>query len=115
MRILYISHCTDRNGATIALVNIIRGMLHRGCEIGVVLPDNEGYLFDVMMDLSVKVYCSIKYPSIMEKPLWQKGLKYYKEYIKYGKIICQVHLYIYKIIKYNLYIIYCLYMFQIAR
>lgn len=99
MRILYISHCTDRNGATIALVNIIQGMLRRECEIGVVLPDNEGFLFNILMDLGVKVYCSKKYPSIMEKPLWQKGLKYYKEYIKYGKIICQVHLYIYKIIK----------------
>ena len=99
MRILYISHCTDCNGATIGLINIIQNMLSRKCIVGIVLPVNEGFLYEKMLDLGVTIYGEYHYPAIMEKPLWQRGFKYYKEYIKYGLVIFKTHLHFLKIIK----------------
>lgn len=99
MRILYVSHCTEKNGATIALVNIIQGMLSLKNEIGIVMPFKHGFLYNKMMEIGVEIYAERSYPIIMEKPNWQKGIRYYKEYVKYGIDIWHVHLYLLGIIK----------------
>lgn len=99
MRILYLSHCVERNGATIALVNIIRGMLALNVEIAVIVPAKIGFLCEKMQEMKVKIYSDFNYPEIMERPIWQKGIRYYKEYIKYGVKILQVQLRVAKIIK----------------
>ena len=44
MRILYLNHDQNRTGTTIALVNILQGMVKRGHEVFVIKPCGEGFL-----------------------------------------------------------------------
>lgn len=67
MRILYITHLTERNGATIALRNIMRGMVERGVEIGLIAPYIEGFICDEVRALGAPVLCNYPYPWAMLK------------------------------------------------
>lgn len=67
MRILYITHLTERNGATIALRNIMQGMVERGVEVGLITPDRHGFICDEARELGVNVLCNYPYPWAMLK------------------------------------------------
>lgn len=62
MRILYVTHLTEQNGATLALRNIIEGMLKRGAEVGLVAPSQKGYICDETKRLGGKVLSNYPYP-----------------------------------------------------
>ena len=62
MRLLYVTHLTERNGATLALRNIIEGMLKRGVEVGIVAPSEEGFICDEVKRLGGKVLSNFPYP-----------------------------------------------------
>lgn len=46
MHVLYITHTTVRNGATIALLNIINEMINKGVDVSIVVPTKSGFLYD---------------------------------------------------------------------
>ena len=56
MRILYISHGGGHEGAPIALLNLIRGMLGMGVEVGVTVPQKRGFFYEEMLRLGVTVF-----------------------------------------------------------
>lgn len=69
MKVLYVSHSVDCYGATIALLNIIREMVGRGVEVGVMCPSDKGWLIDELTKIDdVKVYPMIGYPSMLLFP-----------------------------------------------
>lgn len=67
MRILYITHLTEQNGATNALRNIMEGMVEREMEVGLVVPSTEGYICDEARRLGVKLLHNFPYPWAMIK------------------------------------------------
>lgn len=101
MRILYISHCVDRNGSTIALANLAKGMIAKGVEVGIVMPEKKDFLYEEFKDTKeVTIFSEKSYHSIMQKATWIKKRKaYFKWYRNYTKEILKTHWYIYKIIK----------------
>ena len=62
MRILYVTHLTEQNGATLALRNIIEGMVKRGVEVCLVAPSQKGYICDETKRLGGKVLSNYPYP-----------------------------------------------------
>lgn len=62
MRILYVTHLTEQNGATLALRNIIEGMLKRGVEVCLVAPSQKGYICDETRKLGGMVLSNYPYP-----------------------------------------------------
>lgn len=62
MKILYITHLTEKNGATTALCNIMRGMLDRGVDIGLIVPNTEGFICDEARRMGIKILCNYPYP-----------------------------------------------------
>ena len=59
MRILYVTHLTEQNGATLALRNIIEGMVKRGVEVCLVAPSQKGYICDETKRLGGRSYLTI--------------------------------------------------------
>lgn len=57
MRILYIAHVVDIGGASIALLNIIKG-LPKMIEVGVMLPVQEGWLVDELRKYNCQLFFS---------------------------------------------------------
>lgn len=57
MRILYIAHVVDIGGASIALLNIIKG-LPKTIEIGVMLPAQNGWLVDELRQCNCRLFFS---------------------------------------------------------
>lgn len=55
MKILYIAHSSGLQGAGIALLNLIKGIVHFGVIPVVVLPD-KGELYDQLVDMNVTTY-----------------------------------------------------------
>lgn len=100
MRILFVSHGGNREGAPMALLNIIKEMLNRGIEVGVVVPAQKGFFYEEVCKTATKVFYRGEYPSLMLMPnntgnLWEM----FKVYCYKSKITLAVHWMIYKIIK----------------
>lgn len=91
MRVLYISHGGGHEGAPIALINLIKGMLDLGVKVGVTVPQKRGFFFEEMQRLGVTVFCRRGYPSIMSKPNVSGGvLSKFKIYYEYSKTLIGV-------------------------
>lgn len=100
MRILYISHGGGHEGAPIALLNLIQGMIDMGIEVGVTVPQESGFFYEEMLRLGVKVFYRRGYPSIMSKPKLNGGvLSKLKIYYEYSRMLIGVHRDILSIIK----------------
>lgn len=57
-----------KNGATLALVNIMREMKNRGHEIAVICQCKGGYLYDKALAMDIKVYYDYLYPYALIYP-----------------------------------------------
>lgn len=58
----------SRNGATIALVNIMREMKNRGVEVAVICQCKGGYLYDEAVSMGIKTYYDYLYPYALLYP-----------------------------------------------
>lgn len=84
MRILYISHCVDRNGSTIALANLAKGMIAKGVEVGIVMPEKKDFLYEEFKDTKEVTIFS-------EKSILQMVSKLYKGNFKDTLVYIQNH------------------------
>lgn len=76
MKIVYINHSPGIQGAGLALLNIIKGMVQLGVEPIVVLP-HEGPLADIFRKMNIKVYFVMHYNAIYPRK------KYFVDYVIY--------------------------------
>lgn len=58
MKILYIAHVVEIGGASIALLNIIKG-LPATIEVGVMLPAQKGWLIDELKQCNCRLFFPI--------------------------------------------------------
>lgn len=56
MKILYIAHTSADGGSSVALLNIVKGMLNRNVELAVACPTREGYLAEQLKQLGILCY-----------------------------------------------------------
>lgn len=76
MKVIYINHSSGIQGAGLALLNIIKGMLKLGIEPIVVLPNN-GPLVNIFHEMGIKVYFVMHYNAIFPRK------KFISDYILY--------------------------------
>lgn len=62
MRILYITHLTEKNGATTALRNVMYGMVERGLEVGMIAPAADGFICEEARKIGITVLSDYPYP-----------------------------------------------------
>lgn len=77
MKILLISNTSATGGAPEAFFNLVCGLLDKGHEIAVVLPDRTGPLYSRLFEAGVKIYADVPY-MLCIRPRVLNPVKYYK-------------------------------------
>lgn len=83
MKVLYIAHTPNEGGSTVALINLIKGIIAKGIEPAVVCPYN-GILVDQLKAMNVKVYVpnsSDKYVGYNIYPITKNPIRWVKSMI----------------------------------
>ena len=99
-RVLYVLHSMNNDGSSRAFLNLVAEMKRMGVEVGATVPHKEGYLYDKLCSLGVKIFYRRGYPSFLQYPSQNIGHRErIKWYYTYSRIILGVHRDMYKIIK----------------
>ena len=56
MRILYLNHDENRTGTTIALLNLLDGIVKEGHQVFVIKPLNNGFLGEELLKRNIPFY-----------------------------------------------------------
>lgn len=100
MKILYITHLTERNGSTIALLNIIKGVLGVGVDVGLVVPEQKGWLYEECKKIDVDIlYIGYLYDCILKKPKTNGFLDILLSYYRYCRYLILLQRDFYRLIK----------------
>lgn len=82
MKILYVAHTSGIGGASVALINLIKGMQNKyGVFIAVACPEPKGYLVDKLNEMNVTVFTPPRryngffvFPKVKNPLLWIKAM-----------------------------------------